>query len=363
MSLPIIPFVSDINVINKNIVYNDELIEQLSKNKSIKVSCICDVYDYELEECIRKIFESNKKVIFDTIQYSEKEQKVYFYTNKRISTQAWEDRKICIQNKQLSSDYKILEEIKHLLTSSKINRADCISLLDIIYVMKQTKSNYEELKRKYTNIFKKLLNKDYNNIKIYINNANKEDDELSIRFNCSGKPFGELDEIVVSKYDNQLYLKKYKTQREKQIFETISSELSKLYDEYVKYLDFKKQESSGNISINSNFNIYIDDLIGIQLYVPSSTQFFTKNFLISYSLDKKEYEFYSNSQNITDIVKGNENELLSRIFLEIENCPKRMQKQLYEIRKNQLSQEKTFEETEDKKPFILSKRKFPFFKK
>ena len=53
------------------------------------------------EDELKSIFESNKKVIFDTIQYSNVDQKVYFYTNKRISTQVWEDSKICIQNKQI----------------------------------------------------------------------------------------------------------------------------------------------------------------------------------------------------------------------------------------------------------------------
>ena len=86
-----------------------------------------------------------------------------------------------------------------------------------------------------------------------------------------------------------------------------------------------------------------------------------------------------NSVDVQDIVKNNELEIFKRSFVMIEDCPKWMQKELYEIRKNQIIEEKRMEEelklkqeeqklieiekeNKKQKKLQLIKKVFPFIK-
>lgn len=68
-------------VVNKTIVYSDTVLPLKDLGSNLKVSTISDVGEYSLERCLKIIFESNPNVVFNTIQYSKNDNKVYFYTN------------------------------------------------------------------------------------------------------------------------------------------------------------------------------------------------------------------------------------------------------------------------------------------
>ena len=78
---------------NKTIVYSDIVLSLKGKGQSLKVTSIEGVSEYSLENCLKVIFESNPDVIFNTIKYSRKDKKVYFYTNKDITTKIYEKSK------------------------------------------------------------------------------------------------------------------------------------------------------------------------------------------------------------------------------------------------------------------------------
>lgn len=76
-------------VLNKTIVYSDTVLPLKDLGSNLKVSTISDVGEYSLERCLKIIFESNPNVVFNTIQYSKNDNKVYFYTNQEISTREY----------------------------------------------------------------------------------------------------------------------------------------------------------------------------------------------------------------------------------------------------------------------------------
>lgn len=73
-----LPFVPHTIVVNKTIVYSDTVLPLKDIGNNLKVTSIENVSEISLENCLKKIFESNPNVIFNTIQYSKKDQKVYF---------------------------------------------------------------------------------------------------------------------------------------------------------------------------------------------------------------------------------------------------------------------------------------------
>ena len=88
MFVPIVPFVPHTTVVNKTIVYSDTVLPLKDVGSNLKVTSISNVGEFSLESCLKKIFESNPKVVFNTIQYSKSDKKVYFYTDKEISKKA-----------------------------------------------------------------------------------------------------------------------------------------------------------------------------------------------------------------------------------------------------------------------------------
>ncbi len=103
---------------NKNIIYSDTILPLKNVGSNLKVTSISNVEEFSLENCLKKIFEANPNVVFNTIQYSKSDKKVYFYTNKEISKKAWEDSKVNTY-KPLTSKSEILEEINKILLIEK----------------------------------------------------------------------------------------------------------------------------------------------------------------------------------------------------------------------------------------------------
>ena len=81
MFIPIVPHTT---VINKTIVYSDTVLNLKDLGDNIKVTSISDVDEFSFEFCLKKVFESNPGVTFNTIQYSKENKKIYFYTLLRL---------------------------------------------------------------------------------------------------------------------------------------------------------------------------------------------------------------------------------------------------------------------------------------
>ncbi len=94
------------------------------------------------------IFESNPNVVFNTIQYSKNDNTVYFYTNQDITTKTYENSKFK-SYKPITSRNEILEEIKKILLSEKNKDNKCISLYNVLMLLKKLNNEYNNIKEKY----------------------------------------------------------------------------------------------------------------------------------------------------------------------------------------------------------------------
>ena len=150
------PRSSNTTIINKTIVYSDTVLSIKGLGKDLKVSTISDVDEYLLEKCLRIIFESNPNVVFNTIQYSRADKKVYFYTNQEISIKEYEESKFK-RYKPITSSSEIVEEIKSILLAEKNNSSDCISLFDIAQLLKKMNHDYDMIKERYNSQFERII--------------------------------------------------------------------------------------------------------------------------------------------------------------------------------------------------------------
>ena len=69
---------------NINIIYSDNIIPFEETNHSKCVASFCGVSEWELEKCIKGIMEDNPDVIFNVIQYSKDDNRLFLYTDKPI---------------------------------------------------------------------------------------------------------------------------------------------------------------------------------------------------------------------------------------------------------------------------------------
>ncbi len=348
-----VPCVPHTTVVNKTIVYSDGILPLKNVDKNLKITCISNVNEFSLINCIEKIFESNPDVVFNTIQYSKSDKKVYFYTNIEISKKAWEDSKVSIY-KPLTSKSEILEEIEKILLTEKNKDENCISLYDISNLIKNTACNYDKIIDRYEKRCEFMLKSKISGLAMLkIDYFNYHKKELRIRVNFSD----DYDKITFCKSNGDLYISKSESHFDKAVFAVLSAELSKLFDELMSFSSYNEETKYGLKAVNSNFlvNIYF---FGVDIFVKSPTNSFMMDFMLSSYKYSNNYRYDCNSSIVISAIKGKENEIFKRIFVKISDCPKWSQPSLYEIRQSQL-----IEEQKKQKKLKLKRKLFPFLKK
>lgn len=349
-----VPIVPNSTVVNKNIVYSDTVLSLKDTGKNIKVTCISDVSQTSLEKCLETVFKSNSDVIFNTVQYSVKNKKVYFYTDTVISTKEWEDSK-SFKYRRLLSSSEILEEVKRILVSEKNEDEDCVSLYEVARLMKVKKHEYENLRSSYQSLFKSIMNE---SIIVYNFNYNENELDIGLKF------FSDYKKISFSKQDGDLFITKSQMYGSKDVLAALGDYLSKLYDEFMDYRDFKKQFKFGFNAVNSNFLINVSDG-GVSIFVRNNKKRFTNDFELTSCSFSDTYKYDCNSNMVISAFRGNEDEVFKRIFVKISDCPSWSQSILYEFRRQELAKIQNIKDKSSKNESVkkLTKKIFSLFRK
>lgn len=336
--------------VNKTIVYSDTVLPIKDLGKNIIVTTLENIDESSFESCLSTIFESNANTIFNTIQYSKSEKKIYFYTDQKISTKKWEDRNV-VNYKPITRKTGILEGINKILSSKPNENSDCISLYDISKLIERKYQNFAEYKKQIENQIKNIMKKKYPECIIFISGIsglNYEKNELEICFSKKCFRLDDYEDIIFSKKDDDLYLKRSESNIGKEILYEAGNILSELYDELLKYKDFFTEREYGIIVQNSIFSV---DISGNQV------RFLVENleFELSYGNGLYDYKYYHycNSNTIINAIKGNEDKIFKKVFVKINDCPKWIQSDLYKIKQKQFEEEqqriKKLEELEKQK--------------
>lgn len=326
MFVPVVPHTT---VVNKTIVYSDTVLSLNDKGSNLKITTISNVEEFMLDDCLRIIFESNPSVIFNTIQYSKNDKKVYFYTNKEIDISKY--KKInTIEYKPIKNKQDILEEIKRIISLPKVNRYDCVSLNTACEFIFKKRNELKNKENYYKKILDNMIKEKYgHNSGLVVHGFDYETGELSIAFKHFGSKYYNIDLKIK---DEDLYVSSSETYESDDVFRLLYKQLTLLYNEYEKYREFYEQKTYHERPVNSNFFIDID-FYGVRIY---NKEFFNKDFEIRYPSYSKEYEIECNSAKLMSVIEETQRDILNKIYIEIEKCPKCSRKELYDIRKKQL---------------------------
>jgi len=337
----------------KNINYSDTVLNLKELGENIKLTTISNVTEFYLEECLKTIFESNKDVNFNTIQYSKTNQRVCIYADKTINLAVYNEKQKS-EHKYITKSSEILKEIRNVLTKEKCNDLEKVSLYTISKIVNEKMCEYEKTKHAFDQNLDYIIKSKYGSGSyITIFDFDYTNKNLRLLFN-SHVNFGREDDktFVFSKEDGDLYLS-YGKDEGHEIFYLVGNHLSKLYDEFMKHKDFMTQ-SIFKITSDSKFLINVTKY-GIDVCVPSQNNQFKYDFELSLSSYSKKYNCYCNSNNIISSIKGKEDEVFKRIFVKIEDCPENLRQTLYEMRSKELM-EKDFVTSLKEKGIKLTKK-------
>lgn len=326
MFVPVVPHTT---VVNKTIVYSDTVLSLNDKGSNLKITTISNVEEFMLDDCLRIIFESNPSVIFNTVQYSKNDKKVYFYTNKEIDISKY--KKIStIEYRPIKNKQDILEEIKRIISLPKVNRYDCVSLNTAYEFILKKRNELKNKEKYYKRILDNTIKEKYGRDSgLVVHGFDYETGELSIAFKHFGSKYYNIDLKIK---DEDLYVSSSETYESDDVFRLLYKQLTLLHNEYEKYREFYEQKTYHERPINSNFFIDID-FYGVIIY---NKDCINKDFEIRYPSYSKEYEIECNSAKLMSVIEETQRDILNKIYIEIEKCPKCSRKELYDIRKKQL---------------------------
>ena len=345
---PIVPMNGTTTVINETIVYSDTVLNLKEVGDNLKLTSINNVSEFELENCLKKIFESNKNVVFNTIQYSKNNKKVYFYTNREINIEAWKESKF-FKYEPITNKKEILKEIKKVLESDLCKDIDSVSLYNIFKVIKKEVDKLNNIKDEYKSIIKSSLREKYGReATCVIYDFDYENNLLRLAFK-EYSWYNGYSEMQFSKDNNDLYIVKSENYLYgNDHFRELGDYLSKLYDELIKFKKMEKEFKYWIDANNSNFKIDISKY-GVSIKVNQPNDRLKDIFCLKHSTYNSDYDYDCNSNEILSIMNGKEDELFKKIYVNIDKCPEWMQEELKNIRYNELIEEDRLEKEREER--------------
>jgi len=248
-------------------------------------------------------------------------------------------------------EIKMLNEMKDLLVKECCKDKDCISLYDVLTVVKNRRNKYDDFKWNFLKYIAEKMGVSFLTISPYsIYDFDFKNNELNIGYNFK-------DDATFTKVDGDLIIKSSETFKAQELLSKCGEKISDYYDSCLQYQSLFMQCSKDIQSVNSDFLVDIDAK-EISISSKFEKMGHTYDFKLSINFIYGEYEYKCMSNTVISAFRNNEDEIFKRIFVRIEDCPKWTWFLLYELRKEQLEKNAKKEKRRE-----LRKKIFPFIKK
>lgn len=246
----------------------------------------------------------------------------------------------------VTSSTEILNEIKYILETNKNIEEDsnytpitldenCISLVNVYTCIINEKTKFETIKKVFKCLIEESIEKHFGEGTLTaFHGLNFSTDEISISFRKDR--YEDYKKVVFAKYNDDIYLKSSETTHGQKIFRILYEIISNAYNELIKFKNYDQETSYHIKSMNSNFIINISHY-GVDIC--DNKDIYPKFKLIKASYDNT-YTCECNSGIVLNTIKGIEDEIFKYTFVRIEDCPSWMRDSLYEMRKNELEEQK-----------------------
>lgn len=311
-------------VVNKNVVYSDTVLSLKDIGGNIVVTRVNGVRNSEFDDCINLIFNENRDVVFNTIQYSRKDKRLYLYTDKPVSINAWNDRG---KSEFIYKGYDkgILEKIRSDLFLEDSLEPSVVSLYDVWNLYRKKNNFFQRQLKEIESDIDRIVKENFDDEFLMMNHSFMED-SIVINTCTSSCYFDGNGKFVFKRGDNgDLYIsesekKGFCSIDESNLLMCIGDEVARIFDLYDNDDVFKDRYKR---DVRNYSNVFRVDMSGcIRVYIYG---------IINMNLCpwKDEAEIECNSNDILSCIKDNEYELFKKIFVNIEDCPDSIKDELY----------------------------------
>lgn len=243
------------------------------------------------------------------------------------------------EREQFAKESEVLKEFKKILTSEVNKDSDCVSLYDLAKLVIVKEKEYDNCKR----VFMERFNSEYRHGNVSYCEYYPKNDKLIIRFK---------EHFIDEEGCNLIFTEKDGLQKEDnnkfvsdKVLIALKDLAPQLYDVLKQYKDYKTQHVFNINPVNSNLLASITREGVCISNKEHSYSIADKKFELNLSSCFDEYHYFHDCKSYSDhdigIFLGNEDEIFKKIFVKIEDCPEWSRDYLYEIRQNQLEEEKT----------------------
>lgn len=258
-------------------------------------------------------------------------QRVNKNKNENETNLSYEKTKFMTIYDPVTSSKEILKELKLILEQENNNDEYSISIYDLVTLIREKYRKCKFLDDELRYSIRRLADLDTLFLDVDYDCKNRQ---LIISYHC--------DKMFLTKQNDDLILVKSEYFDAMDILGKCGDEISKIYDTFIKDISFYDYINYIK-SVNSNFIIDSDKYkINIK---------YNDFFEISALIYKDEYDYDCNSNNITSVWRNNEDKILKKIFVKIDDCPEWTHEILYEIRKKQVKKQKRLQLIQNLNPF------------
>jgi len=243
-----------------------------------------------------------------------------------------------IQHSRLESDLEVKEELESILSSEDDYNENTISIYDVLKTIENANEKLSLLKNNYATYFKKMLKKEFKNPVIEIKQTDYRQKKLVLLFSPDYRSY-ECKSIILAERKFGLYIEEDNTGYGMQVLKILENHIPECYAELLKYSEFLYAEEKIIKSLNSKLFVFISKF-GVSLsnyegYTFHEHFYFRANSGFG-AYDKNSYDYRNLLSMSYIVINGNEENLLKRIFVQIEDCPEWCRDILYKKREKQL---------------------------
>lgn len=329
-----------VEVKNKTILYQDTVLNLKDLGENIKISSLY-VREEDLQECLDIVLKNNSDVVFNTIQYSKNDQKVYFYTNEELDFSEWYNRNKK-EIKPLDNKESIINGIENAITTKPT--CESISLNKYMEICSLCYKKHKDLKEEYERKIESTLNASTVSIFSYSNDCVK------------------VYVVLDGKYSKDADYKFKLLDDDIQIIETEGETDSNIMQEIGVYV---KEFLHNTLSL---CDFYDDVSITIYGYHIWYDHFFNKFYLcplhkldhlnIEFDLSNNmNYEINCNSLSITEYVNKNINKIKNNFTIPVTKLPSYVRNELQKEEERRKKEEKKKIKREEEKRLEALKQK------
>lgn len=240
---------------------------------------------------------------------------------------------------------EIEKEVNNILTYEDKSIHNCVSIFDLITVIKNLSATIKNLKTVFNNRINEIIYPNFLKIKNFDYEKLELNNTLFLQENGDYKAIDFIIAKKNNKINSELIIIKNNLNVVYKYFELLYPLLLEYFykmNHFKPFMTFKDHDIK---SINTSFFINVNRDI-INIYNLFNNECLMKIYMDLFNY--LDYEYNSNYESIKSLIKENEEKFLNNIFININDCPNFSQTDLHKIKRKQLEEQKKRKRFQDK---------------